>query len=112
MERSKKAKKCKKIGGFFKYCGTHWRLDPFEKARNELIDDGLINDEKTNFCKQRRKKKNSRCHFCSMSAMCTKRDPFTGKVTNTFYEKKGKLFFLRNKFDSRIFVYEKMLCYS
>ena len=95
MERSKIAKKCKKDSGYFKCCGTHWRLDPFENARNKLIDNKLIKDKKTRFCKRRRKKGNSRCHFCSMSGVCTKSDPFTGQLTNTFYEKKGKSSLMR-----------------
>ena len=93
MERSKTAKECKKTGGYFKCCGTHWRLDPFESSRNKLIDDGFIQDKKTKFCKAKSKKGNSPCHFCSMSGVCTKKDLLTGTVSNTFYNKKGGTFF-------------------
>ena len=84
MERSKFAKRCKKDKGFFKCCGTHWRIDAFETARNQLIDEGLVKDKKTHYCKKPSARK-SKCHFCSMTGICSKKHPITGTVKNTIY---------------------------
>ena len=84
MERSKFAKRCKKDKGFFKCCGTHWRIDAFETARNQLIDEGLVKDKKTHYCKKPSARK-SKCHFCSITGICSKKHPITGTVKNTIY---------------------------
>ena len=73
MERSKTAKKCKKTGGYFKCCGIHLRLDPFESSRNKMIDDGFFQDKKTKFCIRNDKKGDSPCHFCGKSGVCTEK---------------------------------------
>ena len=84
MENSKFGQACKKDKGFFKCCSSHYRLNPVEDARNELIVAGLIKDKKTKYCKVTKSGK-SPCQICAMTGWCSKKDAFSGKVKNTFY---------------------------
>ena len=83
MENSEFAKKCKKAGGYFKCCLSSWGLNSFEEARNQLINDKLIKDNKTYMCDKTSIK--DPCFFCSLNGMCTKRSNLDGTITNTFY---------------------------
>ena len=89
LENSYFAKKCKQSGGFFKCCLGYWNLETFEIVRNKLIREGLINDKITGVCKGL-ENGNSKCRWCSMGAMCSKINPATGFVDNTFYRSLGK----------------------
>ena len=88
MENSKFAKKCEADGGYFKCCVRGWYLSPYEDARNQLIDDGLINDKKSHICDHTASK--DRCLFCSTNGMCTKRNYVDRKISNVFYPGKKK----------------------
>ena len=106
MEFSKFGRECKKSGGFFKCCVTVWRLDPFEATQDGLIKAGLVKGKKTKFCKVTKSGK-STCHFCSASGMCSKKNPLTGKVSNTLYP--GNQTFKKGNFESMGML---LLCYS
>ena len=84
MERSKFGKRCKRNKGYFKCCLSNFRLDPFENARNDLIDAGFIKVKKSKNCKITKSGK-STCQFCTMTGWCSQKDVMTGKVMNTFY---------------------------
>ena len=84
MEYSKFGKQCKKRKGYFKCCITVWRLDTYENTRNELIEEGILKEKKTSFCKKTKSGK-STCHFCSMTGICSKKHPITGSVVNTYF---------------------------
>ena len=88
MENSRFAKKCTKNGGYFKCCVRGWFLGPYEEARNQLINDGLIKDEITNTCDSKSKK--DRCLFCRANGMCTKPNPSNGQNIHIFYPPKKK----------------------
>ena len=88
MEKSKFAKKCKKDGGFFKCCVSRWRLHGFEKLRNILIKEKLINDKMTNICDPKSRK--DRCLYCRTTGICTKQNSWNGTITHTYYPKMKK----------------------
>ena len=98
MEFSKFGKECKKDNGYFKCCVTFWLLNSFEATRNGLIKAGLIEEKKTRFCKTLKSGKSS-CHFCSASGFCSKKNPYTGSVVNTFYP--GNSTFEKGNINSR-----------
>ena len=87
MENSKFVKRCKKDGGYFKCCSRPWLLNPFEEARNKLIQDGLIKAKKSYICNQSMRKINP-CLYCSLDGICTKSNPMTGEVVQLFYPQK------------------------
>ena len=65
-----------------------WHLSKFEMTRNKLIEEGLIKDEPTSWCKPGWEK--DPCVTCNTDAMCTKIDKKTGKIRNTFIKKYKK----------------------
>jgi hypothetical protein len=79
MENSKFARQCKKDGGYFKCCGSYWWMDMFEEARNKLIKDGIIEANTSEICDSKSLK--NPCLYCSMNAICTKSNPFTGGIS-------------------------------
>ena len=84
MEKSKFAKRCSKDGGYFKCCIHYWILGPFEETRNKLIKDGLIGGTEETICDDKSMK--NPCLYCSLNGFCTKSDPFTGEITQLFYD--------------------------
>ena len=84
QEQSSFAKDCKKKGGFFKCCIQAFTLNIFETSRNSLIEDGLIKDKPTSWCKPGWKRKDP-CLTCNTDAMCTEIDILTGETKHTFY---------------------------
>ena len=93
MEKSHFAKKCKKIGGYFKCCINPWDLWIFENTRNQLVNDGLVEDKISRTCN----KKTNPCHLCSNYGTCTKRNPLNDRITHFYFPnmkktsaKKGK----------------------
>ena len=62
-----------------------YTLDVFEDARNTLIEQGLIKDKPTSFCKEDTNNL-SPCHICHTDAMCTEVYIETGKTRQTFYK--------------------------
>ena len=100
MEKSQFAKKCKKIGGYFKCCVTFWNLKYFEIARNQLVKDKLVEDKISLTCN----KKSNPCDLCSTNGICTKRNPLNDKRTHFYFpkmkkgsEKKGKNLYILRK---------------
>ena len=85
-EKTKFAKKCRKRGGFFKCCVQLLYMNIFERTRNNLIQDGLIKDKPTSFCRPIGDLGLDNCHICTTDAMCTEMDTATGKVTHTFFK--------------------------
>ena len=55
----------------------------FEKNRNGLIEEGLIKDKPTSWCKPGLDKKDP-CVTCHADAMCTEMDTETGKTKQSF----------------------------
>lgn len=88
LEHSKFAKKCKKEGGYFKCCNSVWLLRTYEQARNQLIKEGLIKADPTHMCDRTSMK--DRCVQCSVTAICTVKNPVNGKITQYFYSKMKK----------------------
>jgi len=107
MEKSAFAKKCEKGGGFFKCCVTRWRMHEFEEIRNQLIQDGLINDKSTNICDKKSTK--DRCLFCRANGICTKQNPSDGSKTHFFYPKHKKE--TKSKLDAATAKLRFMWCY-
>ena len=60
-----------------------WHLSKFEMTRNKLIEEGLIKDNPTSWCKSGLENKDP-CMICSADAMCTEMDIETGKIKHTF----------------------------
>ena len=89
QEQSKFAIDCKKKGGFFKCCITDYNLNIFETSRNNLIEEGLIKDKQTSWCKVGFGRKDS-CMICTTDAMCTEMDNKTGKIRHTFIKEYKK----------------------
>ena len=59
-------------------------LNIFENTRNTLIEDGLIKDKPTSFCKPIGYTTGpDNCYTCTTDAMCTEADQVTGKVKHT-----------------------------
>ena len=83
QEHSSFAKECRKRGGFFKCCIQTAMLNTFETVRNNLIEEGLIKDKPTSWCKPGWGKKDP-CFVCTTDAMCTELDNITGKIKQTF----------------------------
>ena len=83
QEQSSFAKDCRKRGGFFKCCVQFLSLNIFEESRNSLIEEGLIKDKPTSWCKPGWKQKDP-CMICHSDAMCTEMDTKTGKIKQTF----------------------------
>ena len=86
MEKSNFAQKCSRNGGYFKCCVTWWTWDDYERARNLLIQDGLINDTQSHVC-NRESVKNP-CLYCSANGLCTNSNPLTGKISQLYYPNK------------------------
>ena len=84
QEQSRFAKDCKKKGGFFKCCIQSFTLNIFETSRNSLIEEGLIKDKPTSWCKPGFDRKDP-CVTCHADAMCTMLDTLTGKSKHIFY---------------------------
>ena len=82
MEKSSFAKNCVKDGGYFKCCVSGWLLSTFEKTRNKLIQDGLIEDEVSHICDRTSKK--DPCIYCSTNGICTKRNNLNGKIEHLY----------------------------
>ena len=82
---SKFAKDCTKTGGYFKCCVSEWSISIYETSRNKLIKDGLIKDKPTNICKP--DDQEDPCSICSLDGVCTKRDQFTGQISQVFDKK-------------------------
>ena len=61
-------------------------MNIFERTRNNLIQDGLIKDKPTSFCRPIGDLGLDNCHICTTDAMCTEMDTATGKVTHTFFK--------------------------
>ena len=85
QERSRFAKDCKIRGGFFKCCIQSHTLNIFETARNKLIEEGLIKDKPTSWCKPGWERRDP-CLVCNTDAMCTEVDTLTGQYKHTFYK--------------------------
>jgi len=97
------AKDCKKRGGFFKCCIQAFTLNIFETSRNSLIEDGLIKDKPTSYCKPGWERKDP-CLICNTDAMCTEINIVTGQTKNTFYKgykKEQRVGGAHQSFDSR-----------
>ena len=83
QEQSSFAKDCRKRGGFFKCCIQYYTLNIFETSRNSLIEEGLIKDKPSSWCKSGLNRKDP-CMVCMSDAMCTEMDIETGKTKHTF----------------------------
>ena len=55
----------------------------FEEAQNRLIKDGFIEAKTSEICDSKSQK--NPCLYCSMNAICTKSNPFTGGLTHVYY---------------------------
>ena len=58
-------------------------LNIFENSRNKLIEEGLIKDKPTSWCKKGLNRKDP-CFICMSDAMCTEMNTETGKIKHTF----------------------------
>ena len=83
QEQSSFAKDCRKRGGLFKCCVQYFTLNIFETSRNSLIEEGLIKDKPSSWCKSGLNRKDP-CFICMSDAMCTEMDIETGKTKHTF----------------------------
>ena len=83
QEQSSFAKDCRKRGGLFKCCVSTYTLNIFERSRNSLIEEGLIKDKPSSWCKSGLNRKDP-CFICMSDAMCTEMDIETGKIKHTF----------------------------
>ena len=83
QEQSSFAKDCKKKGGFFKCCIQAFTLNIFETSRKSLIEEGLIKDKPTSYCKPGWERRDP-CLTCHTDAMCTEMDILTGQTKHTF----------------------------
>ena len=89
LEQTTFAKSCLRNGGLFKCCLRHWWLTPFEKARNSLIEKKLLQGKVTSYCND--SSELNKCHWCSMDAMCTRKDPITGVLKHYDFPRKTPL---------------------
>ena len=71
---SRYAKSCKEKQGTPSCCISTWKLKPFEKARNDLIKEGLIKTKTTRYCKARGRKKKDPCVFYRLEKRCLLQD--------------------------------------
>ena len=83
QEQSSFANDCRKRGGFFKCCVQYFTLNIFETSRNKLIEEGLIKDKPSSWCKSGLNRKDP-CFICMSDAMCTEMDIETRKTKHTF----------------------------
>ena len=58
-------------------------MNIFETSRNSLIEEGLIKDKPTSWCKPGLERKDP-CYTCMTDAMCTEIDILTGQTKHTF----------------------------
>ena len=89
LENSYFARKCRENLGYFKCCLDYFIIETFELVRNKLIREGLMHGRQTTFCKGRESGM-SKCRYCTMGAMCSKKNPVTGFVDSTFFKDLGK----------------------
>ena len=103
QEQSSFAKDCRKRGGLFKCCVSTYTLNIFERSRNSLINEGLIKDKPTSWCRptledlpgwpdylpgwtfeEASAKRKDPCLPAFSDAMCTETDIETGNIKQTF----------------------------
>jgi len=84
LESSKFAQNCRKKGGVFKCCVSDFRLHSYEEARVRLVEAGLMQGSAKRVCSP--KAKVDPCHVCTLDAICTTEDSFTGVAHQSFYQ--------------------------
>ena len=62
-----------------------YTLNVFEKARNSLIQEGLIKAKPSFWCKTGLERQDP-CYICNTDAMCTELDISTGTAKHTFFK--------------------------
>jgi len=84
-EQSRFARKCRKGGGLFKCCMISLRIDKFELVRKWLKKAGMISSGPSSESQQCEKSWfKGNCYMCATTHICAKKNPFSGKVDETF----------------------------